>query len=87
MKPPLAEEVEICSNQAGVVVPIPRAPLKKEEEVVVEIRDPTVSCEVVEMRAVPAELTVTMVFGDQVEALVPPLASGSVPVTSVPKAT
>ena len=46
--------------QLGVVVAIPRLPVKNELEVEVEISDPTVSCDVVAMIAVPPEFDVMM---------------------------
>lgn len=68
------------ANVPVVVVPKFRPPAKIESDVVVERRLPTVSCDVVEISAVPAELTVTIVFGEKDEEPVPPLEKPRVPV-------
>ena len=60
-----------------------RAPAKEEALVVVDRREPTVNCEVVAMSVVPSESETMMEFGAKVVELVPPLATGSVPVTPV----
>ena len=49
----------IWSKKAGVVVPMPSLPLKKDVDVVVEIKDPTVSCDEVAINC-PDPLVVTM---------------------------
>ena len=60
--------------QLGVVVAMPRLPVKKELEVEVEISDPTVSCDVVAMIAVPPEFDVMMELLAKAVLPVPPLA-------------
>jgi hypothetical protein len=60
------------SRPQGVVDPTPREPTKKEALVVVEMREPTVSCEVVAMRAVPVELETMMELGEKLVEPVPP---------------
>ena len=64
-----------------MVVPIPRAPVKNDGVVVVEMSEPTVNCEVVAIRAEPFELEVMMEFGAKEMEPVPPLVTGRVPVT------
>ena len=78
---------EICSFHLGEVVAIPTLPKKYDELVVVEINDPTVNCDVVAIKVVPALSLVMMEFGAKDVALVPPLETGSVPVTCVVKET
>ena len=76
------EEDDTSREKAGVVVPIPTLPRKKDALVVVAMRLPTVNCVPVAMR-LPEELTVTMEFGEKPEEPVPPLTVGRMPVTCV----
>ena len=64
-----------------------RAPANDEALVVVESNDPTVSCDVVAMRADPSALEVMMEFGANDVEFVPPFAIGRVPVTPVVRDT
>ena len=92
---PAPAESESCDADAEygfkshweVVVPRATFPLKNELAVVVEISDPTVSCEVVATRAVPAEFDVIIEFAAKAVAFVPPFAIGNVPVTSEVRST
>ena len=67
------------SFHLGEVVAIPREPVKKESLVEVEIKEPTVNCDVVAMRVVPAESLVMIEFPANVVEFVPPFETGSVP--------
>ena len=64
--------------QFGEVVAIPREPVKKELEVVVEIIEPTVNWEVVAMMFVPSEDAVRIAFGEKfrVAVKVPDVVTG-----------
>ena len=64
-------------------MPIPREPRKNDVFVVVEISEPTVSCDVVAMRAVPFAFDVMIEFGANCVAPVPPFGIPSVPVSVV----
>ena len=75
------------SSDGGVVVPIPSLPKKNDVLVVVEIKLPTVSCDVVAMRAEPSKFDVMMEFGEKEVEFVPPFPTGSVPVTPVVRET
>ena len=61
-------------SDGGVEVPIPSLPKKNDVLVVVEINEPTVSCDVVAISAVPFELEVMMEFGAKEVLPVRPLA-------------
>ena len=74
------EVLATASLHLGEVVAMPREPRKNESEVVVEMREPTVNCEVVAIKVVPAELDVMIEFPAKEVALVPPLETESVPV-------
>ena len=71
-----AVDEEICSDHRGVVVPIPIQLLRKMEftRVDVESSDPTVSCDVVAMRAEPSEFETMMELAAKAVLPVPPLA-------------
>ena len=56
-----------------------RSPAKEDVLVVVERSDPTVNCDVVEMRAEPSELEVMIELAAKDVEFVPPLATVSVP--------
>ena len=58
-----------------------RAPAKEDELVVVERSEPTVSWEPVAMSVVPSESETMMEFRGKTVELVPPFATGRVPVT------
>ena len=60
--------------QLGVVVAIPKLPVKKELAVVVAIKLPTVSCVPVAIRAEPSELDVIMELLAKYVEPVPPFA-------------
>ena len=75
-------EVERVRRKFGVVVPMPRDPRKYELVVVVAIKFPTVSCEVVAVKAVPAALETMIEFGEKEVAPVPPFPKARVPETS-----
>ena len=66
------------SFQNGVVVPSPREPVKYDVDVVVEMREPTVSCDDVPTSPVPAALAVMIVFdgNDTPRARVPEVVIG-----------
>ena len=66
-----------------VVVPIPNAPVKKELLVDVAMSEPIVSCDPVAISVVPRESETMIEPGANDVELVPPLATGSVPVTPV----
>ena len=71
--------VEATDNfHLGEVVAMPREPVKKESLVVVEIKLPTVSCDVVAMSVVPALSEVTMELAGNDVLFVPPLATVTV---------
>ena len=53
---------EKAVSDDAVVVPMPREPVKYDGVVVVEMREPTVSCEVVAMMLVPSLLAVRIEF-------------------------
>ena len=53
---------------------MPRLPVKKDEEVEVDKSDPTVSCDVVAIRAEPSALDVMMELLAKAVLPVPPLA-------------
>ena len=77
-----AVELDMCSVNLGVVVPIPIQLLVKIEDrsVDVERSDPTVSCDVVAMSDKPSDDDVMMEFAANEVAFVPPLATDRVPV-------
>jgi hypothetical protein len=64
----------------NVVVPRPSDPTKNELSVDVDIKLPTVSCDVVAMSVVPRELETMMELAGKDVEFVPPLATGRVPV-------
>ena len=68
----------------GAVVAMPREPRKKESLVVVEIKEPTVNCDVVAMSVVPAEFDVMIELAANAVALVPPNATVTVPRVMAP---
>ena len=61
-----------------VVVPRPSPPRKKEDDVDVEISEPTVNCDVVEMMFVPSELAVkiALLANASVAVKVPDIVTG-----------
>jgi hypothetical protein len=78
---PSPRALGLTENRAhGVVVAIPSLPRKNEVLVVVEIKLPTVSCDVVAMRALPAALLVMMELGEKKVEPVPPFGTARVPV-------
>ena len=75
-------EEETCRRKAGELVPTPRLPRKYDLAVVLEIKLLTVKLlEVVATSDVPRESETMMEFKGKTVELVPPLATGRVPVT------
>jgi hypothetical protein len=75
--------VSLAPAVVNVVVPTPSAPVKNEFDVEVEINEPIVNCDPVAMSVVPRESETMIDPGANDVAFVPPLATGSVPVTCV----
>ena len=82
---PASELTESCAN--GVDVAIAIFPPKRFCAVVEAIIFPTVSCVPVAISVVPAESETMIEFGANDVELVPPLATGRVPVTPVVRET